>query len=283
MRSYCETPKKWVKAVIADFGVCPFTADSEKAGIPMGNVRYTVSRATGPDEAFYAFWEEVGYILQTPEKNCSTVLLVFPELELFGNYELFESYCESLSDALCASTMCLEDEIQLVFFHPKYQFRDGQARTGEEMGAANFARRGPWPIINILRTPQVRAAQRGIPTGQVYAQNEQRLGEVGSSTLQSMLYNRDWTGIPVHAHKAKTLLEKLRQHEEAQAALAAVTEAPAVCPFVPPNQSSPEASQLEEVMAGLQRSKTEGQSAATEEDFRRLADEVQRWLDSNPI
>ena len=40
--------------------------------------------------------------------------------------------------------------------------------TGEEMGAANFARRGPWPMINILRTHQVRAAQRGVPTGQVY-------------------------------------------------------------------------------------------------------------------
>jgi hypothetical protein len=29
-----------------------------------------------------------------PEKQVSTVLLVFPELELFGNYELFEAYCE---------------------------------------------------------------------------------------------------------------------------------------------------------------------------------------------
>jgi hypothetical protein len=59
-----------------------------------------------------------------------------------------------------------------------------QARTGEEMGAANFARRSPWPMINILRTPQVRAAQKGIPTGQVYKQNEERLSAVGTSTLE---------------------------------------------------------------------------------------------------
>jgi hypothetical protein len=69
--------------------------------------------------------------------------------------------------------MCIESEIQLVFFHPKYQFRDGQARLNSESGAANFARRGPWPMINILRTPQVRAAQKGIPTGLVYKQNEE--------------------------------------------------------------------------------------------------------------
>lgn len=283
--------KKWVQAVIADFGVCPFTSDSKRAGIPMGEIRYIISRATGADEAFYAFWHEVDHMLRTDERSCSTVLLVFPELELFGNYELFEAYCESLSDALCSSTMCFEDELQLVFFHPKYQFRDGQARTGEEMGAANFARRGPWPIINILRTPQVRAAQRGIPTGQVYAQNEQRLSEVGASVLQRMLYERDWAGIPVHAYKAKALLEKLRQHEEAQSSLAAavpaeVAEEPAVpvCPFPQAAKNAPPAaSDLEEVMAGLQRSKEEGRAASTEEDFKKLADEVQRWLEENPM
>ena len=59
-----------------------------------------------------------------------------------------------------------------------------QARTGNEMGAANFARRSPWPMINILRTPQVKAAQRGVPTGQVYKQNEERLSAVGTTTLE---------------------------------------------------------------------------------------------------
>lgn len=39
-------------------------------------------------------------------------------------------------------------------------------------------------MINLLRTPQVRAAQKGIPTGQVYQQNEERLAAVGSECLQ---------------------------------------------------------------------------------------------------
>lgn len=26
----------WVNKLIADFGVCPFTADADRAGIPMG-------------------------------------------------------------------------------------------------------------------------------------------------------------------------------------------------------------------------------------------------------
>ena len=39
-------------------------------------------------------------------------------------------------------------------------------------------------MINILRTPQVRAAQKGVPTGVVYKQNEERLNAVGAEVLQ---------------------------------------------------------------------------------------------------
>jgi len=118
-------------------------------------VRYTVSRAKNCDQAFLAYWKEVQALLSVPERDISTVLLVFPEFDLFGNYEVFENYCDSLSDSLSCSSLALEDEVQLVFFHPQYSFRDGNARAGLESGAANFARRSPWPMINLLRTPQV--------------------------------------------------------------------------------------------------------------------------------
>lgn len=49
-----EVTKRWVQAMIADFAVCPFTVESDRAGIPRGAVRYTVSRATTLVEAFQA-------------------------------------------------------------------------------------------------------------------------------------------------------------------------------------------------------------------------------------
>ena len=88
--------KHWVQKVIADFAVCPFTIDPNRAGIPLGGVRYSVSRATNVEEAFLRYWEEVQLMMKTPEKDIATVLLVFPELLLFGNYELFEAYCDWL-------------------------------------------------------------------------------------------------------------------------------------------------------------------------------------------
>eukprot|EP00600_Ochromonadales_sp_CCMP1393_P013247 CAMPEP_0175013844 /NCGR_PEP_ID=MMETSP0005-20121125/10165_1 /TAXON_ID=420556 /ORGANISM="Ochromonas sp., Strain CCMP1393" /LENGTH=483 /DNA_ID=CAMNT_0016270387 /DNA_START=17 /DNA_END=1468 /DNA_ORIENTATION=+ len=203
--------KKWVQKVIADFAICPFTIDPNKGGIPMGGVRYSVSRAKDPEEAFLRYWEEVKLTLEVPEKQVSTVLLVFPELELFGNYELFESYCECLQDALSKSAINLETEVQLVFFHPRFQFRDGKERSGESESAPNYARRSPWPMVNILRTNQVRAAQKGVPTGVVYQQNEERLNEVGAETLQRMLYTRDWTGLPMHTTSSKAIRRNIEE------------------------------------------------------------------------
>lgn len=61
--------------------------------------------------------------------------------------------------------------------------------------AANYARRSPWPMINILRTPQVRKAQKAIPTGLVYRQNEVTLDKIGSWRLQRWLAQRDWSEV----------------------------------------------------------------------------------------
>ena len=53
-------------------------------------------------------------------------------------------------------------------------------------------------MINILRTPQVQIAQRSIPTGLVYEQNEKSLAEVGSQPLKEMLLARDWAALKEH-------------------------------------------------------------------------------------
>ena len=50
-------------------------------------------------------------------------------------------------------------------------------------------------MINILRTTQVRAAQKGIPTGLVYQQNEKTLSSIGADSLERMLRKRDWSDI----------------------------------------------------------------------------------------
>lgn len=50
-------------------------------------------------------------------------------------------------------------------------------------------------MVNILRTKQVRTAQKGIPTGLVYQQNEKTLSRIGTNQLEKMLRLRDWADV----------------------------------------------------------------------------------------
>jgi hypothetical protein len=161
-----ETSKRWVAKMMADLALCPFTQSAEKSGIPLGPVRYHVDRVTGMEDAYAAYWQEVCRIEAAEEKDISTTLHVLPEF-CMNSVEMFEQWADTLTGTLEA--LGIEQLLQLIFFHTDWTFRDGGERSGSGL-AANYARRSPWPMVNILRTKQVRTAQKGIPTGLVYQQ-----------------------------------------------------------------------------------------------------------------
>jgi hypothetical protein len=129
---------------------------------------------------------------QVDERQLSTVLLITPEFNMHA-VGGFDAFADTLTEAL--TLLGVESRLQLVFFHPEYSFRDGKDRAGGEGDSANYARRSPWPMINLLRTPQVRAAQKGIPTGSVYDVNEKNMVSVGADKLEKMLRAKDWSPI----------------------------------------------------------------------------------------
>jgi hypothetical protein len=183
-----QLSRDWVAKICSDMGVCPFTSGANMAGLPMGPVYYTTDRSSSFEDMYARYWEEVVRVENQSEKDLSTTLLIAPEF-CMDNIEIFEVWSNTLTQPLTA--LSIEDTIQLVFFHPHWSFRDGGERGGEG-AAANYARRSPWPMINILRTNQVRAAQKGIPTGLVYKQNEKTLSGIGVDKLETMLRLRDW-------------------------------------------------------------------------------------------
>jgi hypothetical protein len=187
-----QITKVWVNKLMSDLGICPFTSGADRAGLPMGDVFYCIDRSTTMEDVYARYWKEVVRVEQQPERDLATTLLILPEF-CMDNIDLFESFMNTLTQPLAA--LGVEDLLQLVFFHPHYVFRDGAQRSGKAAGAANYARRSPWPMINLLRTSQVRTAQRGIPTGLVYQQNEKTLTSIGSDSLETMLRLRNWDDI----------------------------------------------------------------------------------------
>ena len=94
--------KKFVQAMIADFGACPFTIDANRAGPQKGNIRYHISHARTIEEAMYDYWKEVQYLENVDEKDISTTLLVFSNPQLFtDDITIFEDYyCKILGMCL---------------------------------------------------------------------------------------------------------------------------------------------------------------------------------------
>eukprot|EP00542_Grammatophora_oceanica_P019523 CAMPEP_0194036060 /NCGR_PEP_ID=MMETSP0009_2-20130614/8454_1 /TAXON_ID=210454 /ORGANISM="Grammatophora oceanica, Strain CCMP 410" /LENGTH=584 /DNA_ID=CAMNT_0038677663 /DNA_START=108 /DNA_END=1862 /DNA_ORIENTATION=- len=207
-----DTTKVWVGKLMSDMGICPFTRSAEMAGLPMGQVLYTIERCTSMEEMYARYWKEVVRVEQSNEKELSTTLLIAPEF-CMDNIDIFESYANTLTQALTGLDG-MDDLLQLIFFHPYWTFRDGGDRSGEGM-AANYARRSPWPMINLLRTTQVRSAQKGIPTGLVYKQNEKTLRGIGYEKLETMLRLRDWDPI-ADVKVDRRVMEALRVAQDYQ-------------------------------------------------------------------
>ena len=138
------------------------------------------------------------FVIPSPSLSLtrSIILIPFPQ-HYHRHRHRHQTFSNTLTQPLEA--LALEEEVQLVFFHPEWVFRDGVralsfvvfvcsdflclvvCRDGyvfladgctqptpsstpyrkpqaDRMGgdaAANYARRSPWPMINILRTPQV--------------------------------------------------------------------------------------------------------------------------------
>ena len=188
--------RAWVEGVIVKMKVCPFANSADVAGLPTGGVTYPLSHGTTAEQIYEAFWNQVLELAATDHKTIATVLLLTPRFALHspGGFDV-------LADTLntCLTTLNVERDIQLVFFHPEYAFRDGKDRIGAD-GAANYARRSPYPMINLLRTKQVREAQKGLPTGSVYTTNENNLEVVGADKLQEALESRDWGVVFEHEY-----------------------------------------------------------------------------------
>lgn len=210
-----EETKEFVQAMIADFSVCPFTNNADKAGVPRGLIRYKMSNAQTIEEAYYDFWMELYYLSRSTVKEISTVLLIFSPLSpLFKDFAFFTEFTETLDSALSNSSEYASFDLSgfanNVYFHPHFNFQDKEQQNvflfdadGNICGTSadiihpiSYARRSPYPVINILRSKMVESAQKGIPEGKIFHNNKLRLDLVGSSALQKMLDTRDWSSLP---------------------------------------------------------------------------------------
>ena len=176
----------WSGSILSDLKICPFAYSDGSAGLPRSPVRYAISDAAAGEALFADFFAELALIAATPADIFSTTLLVAPHAE---DLPWFKVLSEVLDRTLV--DLHLDSELQLVFFHPQWELDvDGASGRGLSV-AANYARRSPYPMINILRTSMVQKGQRKVRSD-VYIRNREVLDSIGVPTLERCLRDRAW-------------------------------------------------------------------------------------------
>jgi len=222
--------RAWVQDVIVDSKVCPFTSSADvagtglsAAGVVPGAVLYPVCDAAGTGSTAIvgllgAFWRATVDLLSQPPEDASSTLLVAP-LFAKGDYDGFVRGTEIIVRNL--QLVGADDDAALVFFHPNYDrdhpalkqdrpthghlppsawlpaylrltrsAEEVDALSAEQLASANYQRRAPCAVLNILRADQVERAEVVVPSAlieptpgrrvrvtgaRVYAQNTWRL------------------------------------------------------------------------------------------------------------
>jgi hypothetical protein len=230
----CDT-ENWVDNFLGKYNLCPYTTSVTKAAVglslvkvPVGSVHIVVGSTNTLDdfqtknvdfnklraaELVSSFWSETVTLIQSPESEWATSLVVLPEYD--NDFETFYDICDNIIQPIIEATSST-NYIGRAWFHPKYdadQVGHDSVIAGHAVphkmvrqfiqtikgpdsaksiapndlsNANNKVRMTPHATINILRRSQLNAAaqyEKGLgdkkPTpNSIYVRNTMKLIEI---------------------------------------------------------------------------------------------------------
>ena len=198
----------WVKRILVEMGICPFTKSVHKSGqglsdvgVPVASISYHASFATTPLRLMADTWTAILAMLEagpSGKDGISSILLAAPAFD--DNIDVWSGPIFAMLEAGVVASQS-ESSLGVVCFHPRYATPDGRSWPGfghmhsvprlerwyqestgcpvlttDEIAAGGaWQRRTPHATINVLRAEQLAAAESRRSTGQLYAVNIEKL------------------------------------------------------------------------------------------------------------
>ena len=171
-----RSTRLWVERVVVGLSLCPW-ARAPSVG---GTIRYAFTVDDDHEQLLTRVRSEVLRLRDDAPDSFETTLLVAPRA-CSGD---FLEFCGLVQDAEAAlSDEGLEEEFQLVGFHPQHCFA-GEAHSD----AGNFVNRSPYPMVHILRQDDVTRAVDSHPDSlEVPNINRRQLKALGAEHMQTLL------------------------------------------------------------------------------------------------
>mmetsp|Transcript_25872 Transcript_25872/g.83292 ORF Transcript_25872/g.83292 Transcript_25872/m.83292 type:complete len:226 (-) Transcript_25872:213-890(-) len=165
--------RAWIDTAVVRLGLCPYAAKPFHGD----RIRYAVSECTSDEALVASFFEEGLLLLDSPEEELATTMLIAPKYE--GGIGEFYSLYEWLTDLLeSEEEEVLANGVQPAFFHPAWSF-DGLPADSP----IHFEKRAPCPVINLLRRSTLdRTVEEGLRRGVIV---NQQISEHNAAALQA--------------------------------------------------------------------------------------------------
>lgn len=160
--------KEWFEQTILALNLCPFA----RAPYEKGRVRLIDAEAKEPTAAQHAFLSELERLNEQTPQQLSTTLLGFPKWKI--SFEDFLDFADNMEGLL--EEVGMSDAIQLVVFHPQFRL-DGFPQES----FAHWPNSSPYPVLHLLRRPEVIAAATPERSEQISLANEATIEGLSSA------------------------------------------------------------------------------------------------------
>lgn len=215
--------QKWVKRILVDQGICPFTKSVTKSGqglsdlsVPVARIYYGTSFAETSQICLLMAdtWDAISNMIQagpSGKEGISSILFAAPAFDY--DFDLWAGPIFAMLEAGVVAAGA-EKEVGVVCFHPQYATPDGSSWPGfghmhsvprlqkwldeidpyhnltkaEVAAGGAWQRRTPHATINVLRADQLEVAEGRRNTRNLYSENINKLvgktDGIGSTTLE---------------------------------------------------------------------------------------------------
>lgn len=170
--------RRWIQDAVIGLNLCPFARRVFDGKL----IRYAVTDASDAQALGAALTEQLRALVQTPAEEVETAFLIHPHvLTDFLDYNDFVVESEEL-----LAELELEGVVQVVGFHPRYQFAGTRPDDLE-----NYTNRSPFPMLHLLREDSItKVNDDPEKLLDVPARNIETLRRLGRAKLLELLAGR---------------------------------------------------------------------------------------------
>lgn len=135
----------WLREFIIGLNICPFA----RVPYEQGQIRIADSLSLNDESMLESFTDEMAFLELNLRSDIATTMLLFSECDY--DFESFNDWSGICDDFLKDSN--LENDFQLVVFHPKFYFKDSK-----KTDVGNLVNQSPSPMIHIIRNIDIDEA-----------------------------------------------------------------------------------------------------------------------------